>query len=432
MNLMQSGSLIEVKTKEGDLLKGLVMPSTDKNILSLKLDSGYNINLDKKKINKIQTIKQRKTEAKEQNIKLVNNPKLKTITILHTGGTIASKVSYVSGAVSPSFKPEDLVLMFPELKNIANIKSKLIANIFSEDIRLAHYNLIAKEIAKEINSCDGIIITHGTDTLVYTSAALSFILENLNKPILLVGAQRSSDRGSTDAALNLICAAQFIAKTDFNEVAVCMHAKSEDNFCHILPACNAKKLHTSRRDAFKVVNSRPIAKIYKGGDFEFLIDYKKKEHLDKLKLKLFNEKLKIGILKSHPSLFKDEIKMFSKFNGLIIEGTGLGHIGINVIDKNTRENGLILKEIKSLAKKIPLVMTSQCIFGGTNMNVYETGRKLQDIGVLGNFNTMTIEATFIKLAWLLSNYKKDKIKDLITHNFRGELNNRLTYSEEFI
>ena len=429
---MKPGEYLEIQTKEGDIFNGLVMPSSNKSTICLKLNSGYNLNLDKKKISKMKNLEKEIKIEKETNAKQIINPNLKTITILHTGGTLASKVSYATGAVTPSFKPEELLEMFPELKEIANIKSRLIGNMFSEDMRFSHYNLIAKEIEKEIKEgIDGVIITHGTDTLAFTSCALSFALENLDKPVILVGAQRSSDRPSSDAAFNLICAANFIVKSNFNEVGICIHGKSGDDFCYILPATKTRKMHTSRRDAFKSVNGEIIAKVDKV-NMEFFMDYKKKEHKDKLKLKLFNEKIKIGILKAHPNMFAFEIKYYNKFDGLILEGTGLGHFPINFVDNTTKEHQLIYNELKKLCKKIPVIATSQCIFGRINMNVYETGRKMQEAGILGNLSDMTAETAFIKLVWLLSNYKKNEINNLVMHNFRNELNDKLKYEEEFI
>ena len=429
---MKPGEYLEIQTKEGDIFNGLVMPSSNKSTICLKLNSGYNLNLDKKKISKMKNLEKEIKIEKETNAKQIINPNLKTITILHTGGTLASKVSYATGAVTPSFKPEELLEMFPELKEIANIKSRLIGNMFSEDMRFSHYNLIAKEIEKEIKEgVDGVIITHGTDTLAFTSCALSFALENLDKPVILVGAQISSDRPSSDAAFNLICAANFIVKSNFNEVGICIHGKSGDDFCYILPATKTRKMHTSRRDAFKSVNGEIIAKVDKV-NMEFFMDYKKKEHKDKLKLKLFNEKIKIGILKAHPNMFAFEIKYYNKFDGLILEGTGLGHFPINFVDNTTKEHQLIYNELKKLCKKIPVIATSQCIFGRINMNVYETGRKMQEAGILGNLSDMTAEPAFIKLVWLLSNYKKNEINNLVMHNFRNELNDKLKYEEEFI
>tara|TARA_Y100000034_G_scaffold125786_1_gene176034 strand:+ start:1282 stop:2313 length:1032 start_codon:yes stop_codon:yes gene_type:complete len=336
---------------------------------------------------------------------------MKKISILHTGGTLASKVDYKTGAASWQYTDKDMLKLYPELKKISKISSKLITNMASEDMDFKFYNKLAKEIEKEIKKKkQGIIITHGTDTLHYTAAALSFILENLSVPVILVGAQRSSDRGGSDATLNLLCAAQFISKTEFSGIAICMHETVNDTTCSILPATKSRKLHTSRRDAFKVINDNPIALVHKHGAITLSKKLDKKTK-DKLQLKLLNEKLKIGILKTHPNIAIEEIKQYSKFNGLVIEGTGMGHVP----DK-------IIPELKKL--KIPIVMSSQCIFGRINMNVYSPGRKLIEAGILGNQSDMTTETTFIKLAWLLSNFKKKEIQELLNINLRGELNER--------
>lgn len=356
---------------------------------------------------------------------LVFNKAMKTISILHLGGTIAAKVS-PKGGVSAQYTAKEILELYPEIKKLAAIKSRLVANMLSENMNFSHYNLLAKEIQKEIKSgVDGIIITHGTDTMHYTSAALSFILENLPVPVILVGAQRSSDRGSSDAALNLVSAVNFINKTDFAEVAVCMHASMEDTHCSILPGLKTKKLHTSRRDAFKPVNAKPYALIYHDQGLDLLRkDFKKVNKKSRLQLRLFNPKIKIGILKTHPNMSSEEIRFYSKFDGLILEGTGLGHAPIVKTDSFTSENLKIFSELEKLAKKFPVVMTSQCTFGRINMNVYNPGRKLQEIGILGNLNDMTPETAFIKLAWLLSNYKKSDVKDLISENLRGEISDR--------
>ena len=191
-------------------LEGIFIPSPN-NTFVLKLKSGYNIGIDKKKIKKIEVLQKFKTSELKLS-KVQHNKDLKAISILHTGGTVASSVSYETGGVIARFTPEEILTMFPELQKIANINSRLISNMFSEDMNFNHYNIIAKEIEKELkNGVDGIIITHGTDTLGFTAAALTFILENLPIPVILVGSQRSSDRGSTDAKLNLLSAAQFIA-----------------------------------------------------------------------------------------------------------------------------------------------------------------------------------------------------------------------------
>ena len=427
--MAKEGDYVVIKTNKEEL-KGLLLKSKNPEKFVIKLSSGYNTSIYKKDILKIEKATEEKAQKELPKIKVTKNPSLTNILIIHTGGTLASKVDYKTGAVSPRFSNEEIITMFPELKEIANIESKFFANIFSEDMNFIHYNLLAKEVKENISKFDGIIITHGTDTLHYTSAALSFIFEDLAIPVILVGAQRSSDRGSSDAFLNLLAACQFISKSDFSGVAICMHENMSDDSCVILPGLKAKKLHTSRRDAFKSINVKPIARI-KNNEIEILShDFPKANRLDKnqLKLKLFNE-VKIGILKTHPNMKKEEISMYSKFDGLILEGTGLGHAPINKIDKNTSENDLIFKELEKLSKKIPVIITSQCIFGRVNLNVYSTGRKLQEIGILGNLSDMTTETAFIKLAWLISNYPKD-VRKMLDKDLKGEISKRT--SEDFI
>ena len=356
-----------------------------------------------------------------------------TIAILHTGGTIASKVDYKTGGVIARFTPEEILEMFPELKEIANIKSKLIANMFSEDIRFKHYSLMCKAVEEEIkNNVDGIILTHGTDTIGYSAAALSFALENLNVPVILVGSQRSSDRGSSDAAMNLICAAKFISKTDFAGAAICMHENTSDDSCLIMPACKTRKLHTSRRDAFKVVNGKPIARVsYKTGKIEFLKkDYEKKEKGRKLIVKdKFEEK--VAILKTHPNMFPEQFEFYKSYEGLVIEGTGLGQAPVGTPNEISKIHAKNLEAIKKIIKNgCVVVMASQCIFGRVQMHVYSDAIDLANAGVIPG-GDMLAETAFIKLAWLLGNYKKDEAKEMVSKNLRGELNERIL-ADEFL
>jgi len=425
--------IVAIETKDKKDYKGLVMPSSDNKKIVLKLDSGYNIGILKSNIKSLKTKKKSVKQKQINTKKIKTNKNLPTISILHTGGTIASEVDYETGGVIARFTPEELIAMFPELLQIANIKSKLIANMFSEDINFSHYNLIAKEIEREIKSgVKGIIITHGTDTLHYTAAALSFILEDLNTPVIFVGAQRSSDRASSDAGMNLICAANFIAKTDFSEVGICMHEKIEDQTCLILPSCRTRKLHSSRRDAFKVIHGKPFARVFYKKDKIDILDNKFiKKAKRKLKLKLFKENIKVGILKAYPNMLTSTFKPYESYKGLILEGYGIaGNFPINNTDKYTKENTKIHKEIKKLAKKIPIITTTQTIFGRINQNVYSTGRKLKELGVLGNLLDITTETAYIKLAWLLSNHPK-QVNKLFSENLRGELTKRTTPEEHF-
>ena len=414
---MDIGDKVRVETKD-NFFEGVLMPSSG-NIV-VKLSSGYNVGLDKKEIKNIKVLEKHK-EKISKSLKLETSKGKKNITILHTGGTIASKVDYETGAVIARYTPEEIVTQFPELNELANINSRLISNMFSEDMRFSNYNTLAKEIEKEIkNGTDGIVITHGTDTLHYTSAALSFILDGLNIPVILVGAQRSSDRGSSDAAMNLICAVELILKTEFAEVGVCMHKDQSDEICWLLPGLKCRKLHSSRRDAFRPVNAKQYAEINYNTKIVQIIDnsFRPREKRE-LKLKLFKE-VKVGILKSKPNMFVDELKIYSKYDGLILEGTGLGHMPID----QHAENKEIFNELKKLAKKIPVVMTTQTLFGRVNMNVYSNGKVLKDIGILGDQLDLSAETAYIKLAWLLSNHP-EHARIMMHENLRGELNNRI-------
>lgn len=418
----KSGDVVKVKTNEEEI-KGILMPQ-ETDFLVVKLDNGYNIGIDRRKIKKIEVVK--KYSKKEAKLKKIKSKKRVRVSILHTGGTIASKVDYETGGVKPYFTPEELVEMFPELNDIVSIKSRLIRNIASENMRFAHYNLLTKEIQKEIKKgVDGVIITHGTDTMHYSSAALSFILEDLPIPVILVGAQRSSDRGSSDAAINLISASVFIANSNFSGVAICMHESMEDNRCLILEGTKVRKMHTSRRDTFRPINTLPIAKVdFKTKKIQFLRKrYTKKDKKRKLKLKLFKENIKVGMLKIYPNMYAQEIENFKGYSGLVLEGTGLGHASIVEIDKYTKENTRIKNAIKRL-KNTVVVMAPQTIYGRLQMNVYTPQRELQKLGVLGHLSDMTPETTYVKLAWLLSNYKKAEVRKLITQNLRGEITER--------
>ena len=425
--MTKPGDRVKVTTPDQEI-EGILMPE-EKEFIILKMDTGYNMGIDKKRVREILPI-HHAHPSKE--IKLMPpEPKtgLPKITILHTGGTIASKVDYSTGGVVARFSPEEILSMFPELRNIANINSRLISNMFSEDMRFGHYNVLAHEIKKEIeNGADGIIVTHGTDTLHYTSAALSFMLLNPGVPVILVGAQRSSDRGSSDAALNLLSAAHFIsAHREFAEIAVCMHETEEDTTCLILPGTKCRKMHSSRRDAFKPINTDAWARVdFKARKVDFLrTGYNKKDE-NKPEVREFKENIEVGIIKSHPNMHADEILAYKGYDGLIIEGTGLGHIAINEVDHYTKENTKIYTALKELIESGTIIaMTSQTIYGEVDMNVYSTGRKLLDLGILGNYLDMTPETAYIKLAWLLSNYPKHQVKELYSQNISREISNKL-------
>ncbi|MBW2988792.1 Glu-tRNA(Gln) amidotransferase subunit GatD [Candidatus Woesearchaeota archaeon] len=417
---------------DDSITEGILMPNKESSSVVIKLESGYNMGIDKKKIKKIEKTGEGKKARAGQGRRIKKIPGLPSIAILHTGGTIASKVDYNTGAVYSSFKPEDLIVMFPELEKIANLDSRLISNMLSDDLRFKHFKVIAEAIEKEAKKgVEGVIIGMGTDNLAPAAAALAFIVEQAPIPIILVGAQRSSDRGSSDAAMNLICASEFIAKSDFAGVAICMHKGMDDKISAILPACKTRKLHSSRRDAFKPVNDLVIAEVdYETRKIRFTSDeYAKKDRNKRLSIRPLMED-KVGLLKVHVNMFPEQFEFFKGYKGLVIEGTGLGHTPGKALD----EVSSIHKKMYPAIKKVidsgcVVVMTTQCLFGRVHMHVYSRGAELAGLGVISG-EDMLPNTALVKLSWLLGNYKdKEEVKRLIGTNLRGEINKRIVPDE---
>lgn len=424
-NKVSEGCLINFDF-EGNNTEGTIIPSKNNNLM-IKLNSGYNAGFDLNKIKKIKLKGKSKSVGKAlANKTLSKNPNLKTISILHTGGTIASRVDYRTGGVSTTFNPEDLITMYPELREIANVESRLLRNMWSDDLRFEHISLIAKEIEKEVaKGVEGIIIGMGTDNLAVGAAGVAFAIEKCPIPIIFVGAQRSSDRGSSDAGMNLICATEFIIKSNFAGVAICMHNSSNDDNCAILPATKTRKMHTSRRDAFKAINDTPIALInYKTKEIKFLKENYSKKIKEKIVVKTKFED-RVALLKISINMFPEQFEFYTKqkFKGLVIEGTGLGQTPGHMPDDITKKahKGIFPAIKKFVESGGIIIMTSQCINGRVNMNVYDKARDLQNLGVIAG-EDMLAETAFVKLAWLLGNYSKKEAKDLISKNLRGEIN----------
>ncbi|MBI4440411.1 Glu-tRNA(Gln) amidotransferase subunit GatD [Candidatus Woesearchaeota archaeon] len=411
----EPGDKVRIETSS-EVVEGTLMPAEGPVVV--KLNSGYNIGISKNRIKKVSLLQKHLAVSEDKAKPVAREKSKKSITILHTGGTIASRVDYETGAVIARFSPEEIVAMFPELKEIANIDSRLIEQMWSEDMNFGHYKKMAHAIEGELKkNVDGVIITHGTDTLGYSSAALAFICE-IPIPVILVGAQRSSDRGSSDAAMNLICAAEFIAKTDFAGVAICMHENMDDDNCVILPPAKTRKLHASRRDAFKAINDTPIARIsYKTRKIEFLKEYYKRSQ-DKWQIKPKMED-KVALIKIHTNMKREQFDVYQGYRGLVIEGTGLGHAPVN-----PPHNADLMDAIKDLIGSGTVVaMASQCIYGRVHPHVYSTAVNLRQAGVIF-CEDMLPETAFIKLAWLLGNYGKKEAASLMAENLRGEISER--------
>jgi glutamyl-tRNA(Gln) amidotransferase subunit D len=419
---MQEGEHITFTYRHKEL-SGLLIQLKDDHA-TIKLDTGYNMIVPVEELTGIESTPFEKRHKSTPQVH--QNMHLPAVTILHTGGTIASKVDYSTGATYAQFDPAELASMFPELLRFANISSRLLRNMQSDDMRFAHYNLMARAVLEEIGKdAKGVIITHGTDTLHYTAAALSFALEGLNIPVVLVGSQRSSDRGSSDSASNLLGAVRFITEAAVPGVFVAMHETGSDNSIAIIDGLHARKNHTSRRDAFVSVNAPLFARVK--GHVEILEKTREDEWRSLARQQPhvlpFKEDLKVGLWKVHTQAFADELIIYDHYDGLVIEGTGLGHVPMNEIDEFTTEHSRIRNRIEQLAKKIPLAIASQTIYGRINLNVYSPQRVLAGFGILGSGCDMQPEVAFIKLAWLLSNHPGET-RELYGKSLRGEISDR--------
>ena len=411
--MVEINDFVEIE-KDGKIYRGIVMPHhsfSGKNIIVIKLKNGYNIGIDKRKA-KIRVIRKGKKRKKIEK-KIKYDKSKPTISLLGTGGTIASYVDYETGAVHPAATAQELVFAIPEIFDYSNVEAKVLFQKFSENMEPKDWKKIAREVAKELNSGKkGVVISHGTDTMAHTGAALAFMLKNLTGPVVFVGSQRSSDRPSSDAFDNLIAGVK-VALTDLGEVSIVMHGSISSDFCYIHRATKVRKMHSSRRDAFASINSKPIGIVR--DDVKFISEYKKKNEGKTIADTSLNEN--VSLIYYYPGMKKEYFeKMVEGKDGVVIAGTGLGHV-----------NEKLIPSIKKLIKNgIPVVMTSQCFNGRVNMNVYSTGRKLIKAGII-NGNDMLPEVALIKLMWVLA-HEKENIKQLMEKNIAGEINERHSIS----
>ncbi|MDK2795634.1 MAG: glutamyl-tRNA(Gln) amidotransferase subunit [Archaeoglobaceae archaeon] len=402
------GKRVRIKAK-GKIFEGIVMPSFTGNLV-LKLDNGYNAGF--KDYELIEVLEEVRIQGQKPEI--ARHEDLPNVKIISTGGTIASRVDYRTGAVTSQFTAEEIVSDVPEIAEICNVDAELLYNILSENMKPNNWIVLARRVYEALKEYDGVIITHGTDTMHYTASALAFMLLT-PKPVVFVGAQRSSDRPSSDAAMNLLCSAK-LSVSDVGEVLVCMHGSTNDDFCYAHRAVKVRKMHTSRRDAFQSINAKPVARIdYPSLNIEWISwRYRRGERELKLLDKLEE---KVVLIKFFPGLNADVLEYFHSkgYRGFVIEGTGLGHVSTDWI--NT---------LKRICEDSVVVMTSQCLHGRICDRVYDTGRDLLKAGVIEG-EDMLPEVALTKLMFLLGNYDFEEAKKLVKKNLIGEIEPRSTY-----
>jgi glutamyl-tRNA(Gln) amidotransferase subunit D len=423
---IEIGDMVRI-TKGKETYEGILMPRIelgDQNSLTVKLESGYNVGLSFDKSAAIKKLGKGKKLGVVPKVKIKGSKKLPDVSIVATGGTIGTHVDYKTGGVFMCRSPEEILSTTPEIGEIINLKNTTRPfTIASEDMTYREWQKIAKMVAKELNSGSrGVIVTHGTDILHYSSAAASFMLRDLSKPVAFVGAQRSPDRGSFDGAMNLICASHFTSHSDIGEVCLVMHGSTNDDFCFATRGTRVRKLHTSRRDAFQPVNEKPLAKIWRDGGIEKLgPKYRKFE--DKKVTADVKFEPKTALLKLHPSSDPSIIDWYidKKYKGLVLEGMGLGHAPTSTIRK---EDSWLPWIKKAIDKGLTLVMTSQTIFGRVNPYVYRNLRLVSEAGVIYG-EDMLSEVAFVKLSWVLGHTRKpDKVREMMLTSVAGEISQR--------
>lgn len=423
-------------TKAGKTFEGLLMPRPeigDPDSLVIKLDSGYNIGIRVEKGVKVEKSRHKEPKAvrEEEEFELGKvGKKLLTlkfdkrkppVSLLSTGGTIASRVDYRTGGVTGAMKPEEILHNIPELANFVNVtRMHSVFNKMSEDMDPQDWIELAKAVYKELNSdTRGVVITHGTDTLHYTSAALSFFLKGLNKPVVLTGAQRSSDRGSSDAGMNILCSFH-AANSDIAEVGVCMHGSMNDSCCLFTRGTKVRKMDAQRRDAFRPINDLPLARIRPDGTIENVKEDFNRRNGNKPGLDARFEE-KVAMVKAYPGADPHIIDYHIKrgMKGIVVETTGLGHVP-------TFARKSWIKTIAQAVKSgIPIVTAPQTLYGRINPNVYTNLRVLyHEAGAICG-QDMLPETAFVKLGYVLAKTRKmEEIRKLMATNLAGEITER--------
>lgn len=374
----------------------------------IKLDSGYNIGVPPGSCRYVST----PVPPEPAPASIAQDPDLPPLAIISTGGTIASRIDYRTGAVTSQFNAEDILRAIPGLEKIARFQSCQLASILSENMHPGIWRELARAVHREIaNGAEGVIVTHGTDTMAYSAAAISFMVET-PVPIVFVGSQRSADRPSSDNAVNALCSAA-AAISDLGEVAVVMHDTTSDDRCSIHRGTRVRKMHTSRRDAFQSSGVPPIGTVEYPSLEVHLRDFAGRRKSSKLALHDRIED-RCALIQFVPGMDPAVLEACAGLRGVVIAGTGLGHVSGSWIPAIT---GLVEGGTE-------VVVTSQCLHGRVCDRVYDTGRDLLRAGVIEGEDLLP-ETALVKLMWVLGQTgDPETIRSLMQTDLRGEINRR--------
>jgi glutamyl-tRNA(Gln) amidotransferase subunit D len=411
-----------IKTTRGDF-RGIVLPRSendDDRHIVLKLATGYNIGIAVATVLDSEEFGYKEAHYKIPEKEFPFSKDKKNVKLLGTGGTIASRLDYRTGAVIPAFSPGELYGAVPELADICNLTTEKLFAVFSENMGPEQYKGLAKAIGEEIKKgIDGIVIGHGTDTMHHTAGILSFMVQNSPIPIVMVGSQRSSDRPSSDAALNLMHATKTAAESDIAEIMVCMFGPTSDEYGLLHRGTRVRKMHSSYRSTFRTIGDIPIAMVNRQKITPLRQDYtRRRNDRDVTILPYFEEK--VGMIYYYPNMQPDMIDSMvdNGYRGIVIAGTGLGHVN----------KPLYPAIVRAAEKGVAMYMTVQTLWGYVHMFVYDTGRDLMAKGIIPAEN-MLPEVAYVKLAWALGQTTDlGKVKDLMLSPIAGEITEREPYN----
>jgi len=412
---MNAGDRVRVD-RTGQRYEGVLLPSSTDENLVVKLDGGYNVGIDRDEatvdVLEADVYDVESAQDEESTSEIEFDDELPTVSLISTGGTIASTVDYRTGAVTAQFDAEDVLRAVPDLAGMANYRGRVVANILSENMTPAVWQELASAIHGEIEAgADGVVVMHGTDTMQFTASAMAFMLDT-PVPIVFTGSQRSADRPSSDNVMNAVSAVE-AATSDCAEVLVCMHETESDDRCALHRGTRVRKNHTSRRDAFETVGAKPLGTVDYDTDGDNAVSFRR-EYVERGANELaLHDGLATGVelVKFTPGMDTALLEAAAeRSDGLVIEGTGLGHVNtdwISVIDD----------------LDIPVVMTSQCLEGRVCDRVYDTGRDLLDAGVVEGEDMLPGTAK-VKLMWALEN--SGDVADAMAEPLAGEIQQRST------
>ncbi|MCZ7555123.1 MAG: Glu-tRNA(Gln) amidotransferase subunit GatD [Bacteroidia bacterium] len=412
-----------VLTTEDDSFEGIILPrseTADGDHIVIKMKTGYNVGIRADRIIAGKEIGYKEAVYKIPEKAFPYDPKKPRVVLLGTGGTIASRLDYRTGAVIPAFTPGELYGSVPELADICNLETTKLFGVFSENMGPEQYMILAEKIGEEIEKgVRGIVIGHGTDTMHHTSAALSYMVQNSPVPIVMVGSQRSSDRPSSDAALNLMHSVKTAADCDIAEVMVCMFGPTSDDYGLLHCGTRVRKMHSSYRSTFRTIGDIPLAIVNRDG-FKYLRnDYNPRRQDRNVDVRaVFDDR--IGIVYYYPNMKADMIDSMVEngYRGIIIAGTGLGHVNKPLYPalKRAQDAG------------VAVYMTVQTLWGYVQMYVYETGREMMELGVIPLEN-MLPESAYIKLGWAMGQSEDpEEVKRIMLTPINRETTTREPYN----